>query len=292
MGSIIRSTASAILTSGTGLVGSAARVSLQSIRSAGLYTGDIGIMINAGVYNEGDLREPSISSLIQDRIENADGLLKKSKTSGKGMFSFDLHNGGGGTISAIQVLDGFIHSGKTTNGIVVAGDTVPVFSTPSNFDYVPATAAIVLSKGDKENGFLCFKTDTYEQYIEDFKSTITWNTGKYKFEIFQKETYLENCVLCAKQSIFSFLEQNEISADDIDLVVCSLSPVTFPDQIDRIPGFESKVFIKRNDHVYSAGLLLTLGTVFETERFRQAENVLFVSVGAGITVSLALYRNP
>jgi hypothetical protein len=43
--------------------------------------------------------------------------------------------------------------------------------------------------------------------------------------------------------------------------------------------------------IYSSGLLFSINQIFNSKAFDPSKNVLFITVGAGITVSIAYYKN-
>jgi 3-oxoacyl-[acyl-carrier-protein] synthase III len=75
-------------------------------------------------------------------------------------------------------------------------------------------------------------------------------------------------------------------------VITSQNPAGFISQFKKETGIKNKVAeVNENSNFYSAGLFFSLNKVFKNHRFTKAKNILFVTVGAGISVSIALYRN-
>jgi 3-oxoacyl-[acyl-carrier-protein] synthase-3 len=252
----------------------------------------IGILVNTSVYSENHLGEPALASLIQKKIHFNPICKKLLKGNSGKMFSFDLHNGGGGTIAAFQLIDGFLQTGEIQNGLIVAGDVKPVSGKTENFNYSPGAAAVLLSKVNEKRGFDCFKCDTYPGFINDLKSSINWDSGKFRFAVCQNNEFLNNCVSCAVTSIHRFFEEKNLNWEKIDLVITSQNPEGFISQFEKQTGIKNKVVeVNGNSNIYSAGLLFSLNKVFNTQRFLEAKNILFITVGAGITVSISLYKN-
>ena len=259
--------------------------------NAGLIFDDIGIIINTGVYNESHLREPAVSALIQKQLETSgkpgEIVLRKSG----GAYSFDLHNGGGVGLNALQVIDGFIQSGKIDDGLVVAGDSTPKFGKSVNYNYLSGASAVVLSKGSGSGGFKNFKSETYPEYLSDFESTITWKSDKFYFSIDQKGNYLQHCVQCAERTIQNFMDEENLALEKIDLILTSQSPPGFARELKRQPGMGKTLVLNGDNHFYSSGVFFALSKVFSNGMFKSARTVLFVTVGAGITVTTSLYLN-
>ena len=292
MGTIIKSVAVAKPFYRKRIVPLIVRSAKRCLRNSGIGAEHVGMLVNTAVYTENHLREPALASLIQNRIQFSRFLFPSYKTNLGTMFSFDLHNGGGGVIAAIQLIDGFLQTGEIQNGLVVAGDVKPFSGAANNFNYSPGAASMLLSNEGRNRGFECFRTDTYPEFINDLESSTNWYSGKFRFGIQQKKEFLSDCVTCAKTSILRFFEEKKLGWEQIDLVITSQNPSAFTGLFKNEPGIKNKI-IENNGYgkFYSAGLLFSLNKVFNSERFLKAQNILFVTVGAGITVSLALYRN-
>jgi 3-oxoacyl-[acyl-carrier-protein] synthase III len=291
MGIIIRSVAFTRPLAAKSTVRLSAKAARLCLKKAGLGFGDVGMMINTGVYSESHLREPAVSSLIQKQLQFPVRFKRYFPTGPGKVFSFDLHNGGGGGLNAIQVLDGFIRSGKTMNGLVVSGDTTPVFGRSENYNYAPGAAALLLSDRKGSGGFKHFRTESFSEYLPDFESTIIWGPNEFLFSVRQKENYVRNCVQCAEKAIHRMLEEVNLSPEQIDLIIPSQSPAGFAVGIKGRPALGKTLVLKGEYEYYSSGLFYALSKVFYNGGFRSARNILFVSVGAGITTTCSLYIN-
>jgi len=250
------------------------------------------MIINAGGYNENHQGEPAIASLIQNSLMSSytrHGMISKEP---ENILSFDIHNGGGGILDAIRVADGFIESGELEYGLIITGDTKPSSGASENYNYFPSAGAVLLSRGAEGVGFGRFRSNTYPEFINDFKSSTNWYTGKFRFLIDQKSQYLENCICCAVDSIKSFLEEENLRPEEIDLLISSQSPSGFREKFIQRTGFKDFLtpdLSKRE--IYSAGLVFSLNELFKSGKFNLSEKILFLTVGSGITVSLTIYRN-
>lgn len=264
----------------------------RCLKNSGIDVQQIGMLVNTSVYTENHLGEPALASLIQKKIQFNPFRKKFSGISREKIFSFDLHSGGGGAIAAFQLIDGFLQAGEIQNGLVVAGDVKPVSGSTENFNYSPGAASVLLSKVDENRGFEYFRIDTFPEFINDLESSINWDSGKFRFTIHQKKEFLNNCVSCAIISVNRFFEEKKIGWKSVDLVITSQNPVGFADLLKKETGIKNKIVeVTGNDNFYSSGLLFSINKVFKSQRFSEAQNILFVTVGAGITVSVSLYRN-
>lgn len=291
MGTIIKSVAFVKLHYFSGILKLSAKSAKICLKNAGLGIEKIGMIINTSVYSENYLSEPALAALIQNKLE-----IKSSPcnlfSAGKGKsFSFDLHNGGGGIINALQIIDGFIQSGEIENGLVISGDKKPNKGLAENYNYSDGAGSVLLSKGNGNFGFIRFITETFPEFENDFESAIKWDTGNFRFQINQHPEYLKNCVECAAVSLSRFLKNEKLSWNQIDLVLTCQSPKGFGAKLQEKVGVTNKIVVNGNVEFYSSGILFQFNKVFYNRRFTKAKNILFVTVGAGITVSISLYKN-
>ena len=94
---------------------------------AGREPGDVGILINTGLYREDNMGEPALAALVQEDIGASPG---HPPVGGHGTFSFDLINGTCGVINAIQLEAGMLRSGVVGLGAIVASDVDPDLEGP------------------------------------------------------------------------------------------------------------------------------------------------------------------
>lgn len=243
----------------------------------------LGMMINTGVYPDKYVQEPAFAALIQGTQKTLVNPLNQ-------VFSFDLH-GGGGMIMAMRILDGFLASGKISGGIIVAGDSVREKNLSGNYRYDPHAGAVLLVKGGEQDGFVAFDQDTYAEYMDSFNSSTKHVNGKLITVINQSDKYFDQCIVCAKRSVEIFLDKLAITTGDIDLVITSQDPPGLPARFGDLFRKERVMVANGNRKLYSAGLVFALERAIKRGMFFQARNVLFLTVGAGITVNLALYVN-
>ena len=292
MGTIIKSVAIAKPIFQKGILAINARAAKRCLKSTKTCIQNVGMLISAGVYNENHLKEPALAALIHKRLFNRFCIKKLFGKDKKNTFSFDLHKGGGGAHTAIEVIDGFIQSGEIDHGLVVAGDTKPITGSSENYNYSSGAGAILLSKGNENKGFIKFSTETFPEFISDLESSTNWDTGSFRFFVNQKNDYLKNCVECAVKSIQLFFENENLNWNEVDLVITSQSPKGFVKKLQHELGLKNKLIqINGNGEIYSAGIIYSLNKAFHNQKFKKAKNILFLTVGAGITTSLSLYKN-
>ena len=125
--------------------------------------------------------------------------------------------------------------------------------------------------------------------MDEHSSTISWKDGLLMFEIKEDPGYLGHCVSSARKSIALLMIDEGILMKDIDLIISCGQPSGFARMLSEEKGVGKKVVKHKGSDFYSGGLIHALCQVFHDELFSSARNILFVNVGAGITVSLALY---
>ncbi len=292
MGTIIKSVTINHSATKNGIVKLVSETASRCLSKAGLEIEDIGMLINTGVYSENHLIEPALATLVHKKLlrgkSNSTTFCKKRSQ----MLSFDLHNGGGGIINAIQVIDGFIRSEEIENGLIVCGDVKPQSGIVEHYNYSTGAAAVLLSNDKNKPGFARFKCQTFLEFKDDFRSTTSWEDGKLKFSHMQSSDYLENILHCALTVLHDFFEKENLAWHDIDLVCTSQSPGGFARGLQKKLNIKGKIVeLQEADEIYSSGLLYSLHQAFDKDEFKSARNVLLLTAGAGITISLAYYKN-
>jgi len=261
--------------------------------------GNIDILINAGIYRDGNLVEPALASMIQEDIGANPG--HPPRPGVHGTFSFDIANGGCGVLTALELLDGFVRSGTIQTGLVVASDADPGQSESFPFPAVGG-AMLVRSAGDAE-GFVDFAFETFEEADGPFESAISWHAkehhlpfsrpGKNVLTVKQGNGYARRAIECAEEATRRFLARHELTVGSVDLAIFSQSPFGFADglaaRLGLADGRVARVAgVLQGAH--TAGPIAALDAALESGQFAAARTILFTTVGAGIVVGLALYR--
>ena len=275
------------------------RAARQCLDDSGIDPCDLGLLINTGIYRYKNTGEPAIAALIQKKI-GANTTLNNNPGKSRNTFSFDLNNGGCGLLTGIEIVHGLINNGEISYGMVVTGDSEPFRGLSEQFAFNTAAAAIILSKSNDSSGFSLFRTYTFPEYSEElisrtFYSTPGWNKrGKNILSVRQKESYPDLCVDCAVNSLFRFLDESGKSLDEIDLIIPSQSPLEFTNMMkNRIGMKDNFIEIRKtgNKMFHTAGPAFALKKVWDDTRFKSSKNIIFLTIGSGINVSLALYQN-
>jgi len=277
MGAIIKAVTTSQVGKETSYLESGSEAVRQCMEIALSDSETLDFLINAGIYPDANIHEPSFASLIQ-------GHLSKSHAAQlKGSFSFDLHNGGGGSLMALSILNGFIESGKIQHGMVVAGDSKPMDSQ---------AGAVLIGMGGLHEGFQAFSQETYAQYTGEYESYSNYTGIELKTFISQEDTYTDYCLQCVGNSVENFLSDLGLRLAEIDLFISSQSPAGFVSGLSALFGTNRVMALSGEQPCYSAGLILAMAQAHSEGTFSPSEKVMFINVGPGIIVDLALYVNP
>jgi 3-oxoacyl-[acyl-carrier-protein] synthase III len=268
---------------------------------AGREPGDIGMLINAGIYREDNMGEPALAALVQEDIGASPG---QPPIGGNGTFSFDLLNGTCGVISAIQVQAGLLCSGVIRLGAIVTSDVHPDLKDPRSAPFRPAGGALLLGRDDGIPGFTDFHIETFPEYQDLLVSGLVWRgrrrpripgrgAGQSQMVIDEKLGYHACLVDCAEEATYRFLHDLEMDISQIDLLVPAPSSPDFLDPLRvrlGVPGDRIAYVTEELEGCYTTGPIAALQAGIKSGRLGEARNTVMLAAGAGITVALALYR--
>jgi 3-oxoacyl-[acyl-carrier-protein] synthase-3 len=279
------------------------RAAKKCLGNAGMELSDIGLMISTGIYRYRNTGEPSIASMVQKKIMGH--RQPRSKSGGsqavdRNTFSFDLNQGACGWLAGIQIIDGFIQTGDISHGLVFTGDSEPFRGSSVNYRFDSAAAAIILSGSETPGGFSDFITYYYPDLGEEFISSTRFGkmnrkSGKRNIlYIEQKDSYLERCIGSASESLKKYIHETGLSINEIDMIISSQSPEGLVTGLRERTGLGHKILEVTNNRkkeLHTAGPAFALKKSWDENSFRASGNILFLTVGSGIIVSLATYKN-
>jgi 3-oxoacyl-[acyl-carrier-protein] synthase III len=275
------------------------RAACQCIDDSGIDPCDLGLLINTGIYRHKNMGEPAIAALIQKKIR-ANAAREAGSISPEKTFSFDLNNGGCGWLTGIQIIGEFMNSGQISYGMVVTGDSDPFHGLSESYFFKSAAAAIVLSRSEDTEGFALFRSYSYPDHTEEFISRTDNNNFLMNqnmqniLYVRQKETYLDLCVECASESLLTFLDESGLKLNETDLIIPSQSPAGFISKMKNRIGMKDKFIEIRESgkkRLHTSGPAFALKKAWDNNRFKRSKHTIFLTVGSGITVSVALYIN-
>lgn len=260
---------------------------------------ELDLLINAGLYKNGNAAEPALASIIQEDIG---ANLDRQVTHGHhGTFSFDILNGGCGVITAALLVDSFVGHGGARHGMIVAGDVDPSPSTSRHFPFSPAAGAILIGHIDDSSGFQEIELRTFSTHASLFEVQLRWEPhagllrrGRNVVDVYEDPTFAALCTTLAAEVSSTFLDHLSLRPDDIDLVIASQYPRSFSLGVAHrlgIPASRVPLVPRELASTHTAGPIAALEAAFTSGQFARARRTLFVTVGAGITVGVALYEH-
>lgn len=281
-----------IVTGGLRSRHSALRLAAESCRAAlgrsGLEPRDVGLLINAGLYRDGNIGEPALAPMIQEDI----GANPQDPRPGAtGTFSFDVANGACGLLNALEVADGFLSSGTVRTVLVVASDASPSRRLAPDFPYLPAGAAAVCRWSSDEVGLGPFKWHNAFDEGASFRATVGLEGGRNVLHILEEPDFAERAAEAAVAAALDLLADSHLARDDIDLVVATPAHPSFAKTV----GSE---LCKPDDAVVSApvgwhttGLFAAMERAQRAGLIRSGTNTLLLCAAAGLNAGAALYRS-
>lgn len=276
----------------------ATRAAEQALARAGCARNDVGVIVYTGLYRDDNVCEPAIAPFIQDELGiNPVCEGERAPTT----FSFDLANGTCGFVNALQVVDGFIGSGRVRYGLVVTSDidTTPGVSEGCSFE--PGGAAILLGASDGSEGFSAFGAQSFGKHSQLLEGSVRWRgegrsalarrlRTNHALTIHEGPEYVERCAECAAEAIDRFLAGRDLAIEDVDLFALSSTPAGFPEALALELSLAPEALAAADEPgSHTSGPALALAGAIASPSWATASRVLLVAAGAGISVALALY---
>lgn len=294
MGTIIEATATAEGGSlgALGLADAAARLCLERAKRT---AEEVDLLINAGVYNDKGISEPAVASLIQEDIG---ANLEQRPGAGQGTFSFDVRNGGCGMLSGIQLVDGMLASKTVTLGLVVASDIDPDPGVSEGFGFPAVGGAVLVSADDSRAGFTAFRCATFPEFGGLFQSDVAWrddiglggsDQGRNVLTVEIAQSYADRAVECAESTVRELAADGVLDLGEVDVLVATASVPGFAAALAKRLGV-SAARVALPSQALAGAHTAALAVALQSVRLEVGRTALFVSVGAGITVVVALYR--
>jgi 3-oxoacyl-[acyl-carrier-protein] synthase-3 len=295
MGALIESAHACGAEPGEGFVALAARAAAAALARARREASDLDLILCAGIYRDGHVGEPAMAPLVQARL--GAGLDPPSRGErGRSVLSFDVANGGCGVLDAARLADGLLRSGRAERALVVAADVDPAPGASRGLDFDPAGGALLLRAGANGEGFTAFASESFAKHADLAGAALRWvgpPAGGHELVRHEDPRYADECARCAASAAARFLSQEKIARRDVDLVLPAQSPRGFPEALAERAGLAGRVIDATAElgSFYTAGLPAAVAAAQRSGAWQRARTVLFVAVGAGLDVALALYAN-
>ncbi len=295
MGARIEAAHACLPEAGEGFLALSARAAAEALRAVARDAREVDVLISTGIYRDGNVAEPAMAPLLQARLGgNLDP--PASGALGPRTLSFDLANGGCGVLDAARVVDGLFRSGRARHALVVGADVDPAPGTSRGLSFDASGGALVLRAGEEGVGFTAFASESFAKHVDLADATLSWQDGPASgHALLRREDprYKDECVRCAASTVGRFLARVRLDPAELDLVIPVQSPRGFPRAFAARAGLGARV-VDASDRIgsaYTAGIPAAVHAAMLSGRWQRARSVLFVAVGAGISVAAALYAN-
>ncbi len=259
---------------------------------------DIDLLVNAGVYKDRSLAEPALAAIIQEDLGANPG--HPARPHSHGTFSFDVLDGGCGALTALELADSLIRAGTSRLALIVAGDADPSPRTSHGFPFASAGGAVLVEPGEGGQGFERFAQRTFAEHAGLFEACVEWEAANPKARrggnvlvVREDPAFADRAIACAVETTGAFLADLGLRGADVDLLVASQYPPRLADEVARamaIPRERVAPGPGELGPAHTAGPIASLEAAIDSGAFALARNVLFVTAGAGITITVALYR--
>jgi 3-oxoacyl-[acyl-carrier-protein] synthase-3 len=275
----------------TRLSDGAARVCLERARRRGE---DVDVVASAGVFTEQGVR-PSLDGLpAADARKEAEGSQRRRGERG---LAFDVPMGGCGALAAAHCVDGLLASGACRVGLVVAADAAVSSRSTSGLPFASVGGALLLSDGGDEEGFEGFEFRTFHDDAALFNLTRRreggTQRGRYVVDVHEDPRFAARCLEHGRTVARGLIARAGLREGDVDLLIASQYPPGFARDLARELGIGAdrvpRVDLERTPS-HTAGPIAALEAAMHSGQFWRARHVLFITVGAGLTIGAALYR--
>jgi 3-oxoacyl-[acyl-carrier-protein] synthase-3 len=254
---------------------------------------ELDVLINAGIYREGNTAEPALASIIQEDLGANPG--HPPRLGRHGTFSFDVLDGACGALLAARLMHAFLGDGPARHGLIVAADSDPEPHTSRGFPFTPAAGAMLLVHRDGDGGFQRFAQRTFPEHAGLFTAHLRFDPALERnvVEIVERPELDATAMTLAADVAREVLASSGLAAGDLDLLVASPYPSGFARGLAQRLGIPDDRVAHPPEELsatHTAGLIAALEPAMASGQFSRAWHTLFVTVGAGITVEVALYR--
>jgi 3-oxoacyl-[acyl-carrier-protein] synthase-3 len=286
---------------GAGSRALAVRAARRALDSAGRRPEEIEMLVNAGVYRDENIIEPAMGPFIQRGI-GANASFPPAH--GAGTFSFDLANGACGLLTAINVIAGFMRSGRVRSGMVVASDADPDPSGSENYPFVAAGGAILLRASSNGEGFAWFHARTWSEHFSLYDARLCGTSDMpaateprsaagQRLRVSEHHDFLDRSLDCVCRTVEAAAQDGALDLAAVDLVIPAPIVAGFGEALAArlgLAGVPTASSLEPARGVHTAATAFALALALEDGSWARARRILFVAVGAGVTVSLALYE--
>jgi len=264
------------------------------IAVAGIEKKDIDLIINTGIYREQNIAEPAMATLIQKSMGvNLDPILNFE---GNSTFSFDLNNGAGGVLYAIQVADAMLRTGKIKNALIVSNDVHPSTKAVPHFPFSQVGSAMFLEHSNNGDGFSKFIFKSSNFTSKDFYTYVSMldsgDQGRNIMNVKMSKEYIDHLLEFTVQTAGEFIVKYADNGSAVQHIICTMPNHTFGlDLARRLKQPDRHVINTNGDYgdPHTSSLPVTYHIAHDKGLLKKGDKILFIGAGAGLTCACGLY---
>ena len=266
---------------------------LEHAKSAGdncLANSDVGkdeidLLINVGNYRDNNMCEPSMAVLIQHELGiNLNPLTHPVKAH---TFSFDLLNGAGGLLNALQVADAILSTKGGRYALLVSGDSHPSTKEHPDFPFNHSSAAVLIERVNT-GGFAAFAFKTSDEF--------QGNMGYLDLDIhgLQSRTSVivegtsngELTLQLATDVVREYIQTHTIDTENT-LLLALHTDAQFAQNLSQNVNIPLATQSTKFSQLHTAGIGFALEELLKEN---VTSNILCVVISSGITIGCTLYQ--
>ena len=271
---------------------------LDCLQESGCEPGQIDLLINVGIYREDNIMEPSIASLIQQKMEvNPDparqGIQRRT-------FSFDLANGACGFLNAVSVAAAALARGQIRNALILSADLHPSRITTPEFPFTNVGGAVLLQHdADPARGFGTVHVGSsndgsYQGYLTHGAMKDFGNRGR-AFALFSGQAdYPERFCEFAVESAVRCLNREQTRPGELDALITTQVAAGLPSLVAEGVGVQGDCCVPDLNadwgDPHTSVPAICLHQLWWEQQLVPGKKLLFAAVSAGISSACAVYR--
>lgn len=246
---------------------------------------EIDLLINVGNYRDNNMCEPSMAVLIQHELGiNLNPLTHPVKAH---TFSFDLLNGAGGLLNALQVADAILSTKGGRYALLVSGDSHPSTKEHPDFPLNHSSAALLIERVNT-GGFsnFAFRSSDEFQGTMGYLDLDIHGLQSRTSVIVEETSNADHTLQLATSVVLEFIQQHAVDTANTMLLAID-TDTQFAQNLAQNVNLPLATQSTQSSQLHTAEIGFALeGWLKENSD----SNILCVVVSSGINVGCALYQ--
>lgn len=268
----------------------------ECIKKAGIGKEDVDWLLYSGVYCDENIQEPAVAPLIQKKLGlNNDPMHRGSMN--HMTFSFDVHNGSCGFLSAVCAADAALRSKDVANVLIVSADGHPSRQYHPEFPFSNIGSAVLLTYSkDERRGFKNYMFKTSDNSKLGYTSLFDVNNSTRERENIHfniDEDYREQLHAFAVGSLREYIKLYPLGLSEVDYWITSHPFKGFGKEVADAVGLNTRYkmvdLYERYGSPHTSTLPLYYNHVSDEGLLKGKKQLFFFSAGAGFSSVCALY---